>query len=297
MDSTPYIGRFAPTPSGALHFGSLVAALASYLDARAHHGIWRVRMEDIDPPREQPGASADILKTLDAYGLHWDGPVLYQSQRQSAYLDALAQLRQRDLLYPCFCTRRQLAGLDGVYPGYCRGPNLPARTGAHALRLKCSDRRILFQDRIQGAQSFQLADLGDFVLQRKDGLFAYQLAVCVDDHYQGITHIVRGYDLLDSTPRQYYLQTLLGYRHPYYAHIPVITQRLGGDKLSKQNHARPLEQDNPAPLLVSALRALGLQPDEALSASPVADILGWGVAHWRCDTVPPVAEIPLDTLL
>lgn len=276
----PYIGRFAPSPSGPLHFGSLVAALASYLDARAHNGQWLVRMEDIDPPREPAGAADLILQALDVYGLHWDREVLFQSDRLGAYSDVLAILRQEQKLYPCTCTRKKLAGLNGVYPGYCRNVWQDAiPTQPYGLRLLCRDTTVHFPDRIQGEQSYKLAALGDFLLKRKDGLYAYQLAVCVDDCFQGVTHIVRGVDLLDSTPRQLYLQRQLAMEHPVYAHIPVIT--LGdGSKLSKQNHAPAIPLDNPRPMLIKALRALGLGPAPELEACSITDILAWGVRHW-----------------
>lgn len=284
-NNQPYIGRFAPSPSGPLHFGSLVAALASYLDARAYNGEWLVRMEDIDPPREPPGAADLILQALDLYGLHWDRDVLFQSDRQEAYNDALAALRHEQKLYPCTCTRKKLAGLNGVYPGYCRNVWQDATpTQPHGLRLLCQDMTIHFADRIQGAQSYKLADLGDFLLKRKDGLYAYQLAVCVDDCFQGVTHIVRGVDLLDSTPRQLYLQSQLAMEHPVYAHIPVITLS-DGNKLSKQNHAPAIPLDNPRPTLVKAFRALGLGPVPELQACSISDILAWGVRHWSLDNL------------
>ena len=283
--NTPYIGRFAPSPSGPLHFGSLVAALASYLDARAHQGVWLVRMEDIDPPREPAGAADLILQALEAYGLHWDRDVLFQSQRHAAYDDALAALQQQQKLYPCTCTRKKLAGLNGVYPGYCcRVWQGAAPAQPHGLRLLCQDESIHFVDRIQGEQSYTLADLGDFLLKRKDGLYAYQLAVCVDDCFQGVTHIVRGVDLLDSTPRQLYLQSQLAMEHPVYAHIPVITLS-DGNKLSKQNHAPAIPLDNPRPTLIKAFRALGLGPAPELQACSISDILAWGVRHWSLDNL------------
>ncbi|MFK0569507.1 tRNA glutamyl-Q(34) synthetase GluQRS [Endozoicomonas sp.] len=289
----PYIGRFAPSPSGPLHFGSLVAALASYLDARVHQGKWLVRMEDIDPPREQPGAADLILNTLEAYGLQWDGSVLFQSNRSEAYDETLNKLLREKKLYPCTCTRKRLAGLNGVYPGYCRKrhdiPNQP-----HGLRLLCNDKIIQFRDRIQGEQSFDLSALGDFILKRKDGLYAYQLAVCVDDHFQGITHIVRGVDLLDSTPRQLYLQSQLDYPHPDHAHIPVITQS-SGNKLSKQNHAPAIPLDNPRPILIRAFAALGLQPKSDLMMSSVEEILNWGIQNWSFTNIRGKQEILQDS--
>ncbi|TVQ74312.1 MAG: tRNA glutamyl-Q(34) synthetase GluQRS, partial [Chromatiaceae bacterium] len=201
-----YTGRFAPSPTGPLHFGSLVAAVISWLDARTHGGTWRVRMEDLDPPREEPGAADRILRTLDAHGLHWDGPVLYQSTRLTAYADAMQQLREQGRAYDCGCTRREIAalalqGLEGpVYPGTCR-EGLPAGKSPRALRVRTHDDPICFSDRAQGEVCQQLASqIGDFVIRRADGLTAYQLAVVVDDAFQGVTHVVRGIDLLASTP-------------------------------------------------------------------------------------------------
>lgn len=288
-----YIGRFAPSPSGPLHFGSLVAALASYLDAHANNGRWLVRMEDIDPPREQAGAVDLILKTLESYGMHWHGSVLYQSGRTGVYQSILDDLLAKGQLYPCTCTRKKLAGNHGVYPGYCRN-----KTGIpdelFSLRLKCPAEEFSFDDQIQGRQTFDLGKLGDFILKRKDGLYAYQLAVCVDDEYQGITHIVRGFDLIDSTPRQLHLQNVLGYRHPVYAHIPVITLS-DGNKLSKQNHAPAIPMDEPRPALVMALKALGMTPDADLLASSIDDILKWGISHWQLTAIAARGGIELDS--
>ncbi|MGI2029213.1 tRNA glutamyl-Q(34) synthetase GluQRS [Endozoicomonas acroporae] len=293
--STPsYVGRFAPSPSGPLHFGSLVAALASYLDAQAHQGKWLVRMEDIDPPREQLKAADLILKALDVYGLHWDDSVVFQSDRSEAYDQALDTLLRTERLYPCTCTRKKLAGLNGVYPGYCRHhrriPNQP-----HSLRLLCHDDIMQFQDRIQGDQRFDLSALGDFILKRKDGLYAYQLAVCVDDHFQGVTHIVRGVDILDSTPRQLYLQSQLQYPHPVYAHVPVIT-RNPGHKLSKQNHAPAIPLDNPRPLMIKALSAFGLKPEPDLLMNSVEEILSWGIKNWTMSNMAGKKEILQNSL-
>ena len=295
MDSKLYTGRFAPSPSGPLHFGSLVAALASYLDARAHQGSWLVRIEDIDPPREQPGAASLILQAIEAYGMEWDSDVIYQSDRYDIYQQVLDGLLVDGQLYPCTCSRKKLAGLNGVYPGYCRG-NTVIPDEAYSLRLKCPDIQLHFIDQIQGDQLFSLAALGDFILRRKDLLYAYQLAVCVDDEFQQITHIVRGYDLLDSTPRQLYLQSVLNYRQPVYAHIPVITEVNGGEKLSKQNWAQPLPLDEPRPLLIKAMTALGLKPEKVLQASSVDSILQWGVDQWDINKVPKTATIALPEL-
>jgi glutamyl-Q tRNA(Asp) synthetase len=239
-----YLGRFAPSPSGPLHFGSLVAALASWLDARAARGRWLVRIEDLDAPRTQPGAAEEILRTLDRLGLHWDGAVVYQSQRTERYRNALAHLQ--DHTYWCACSRREISdsslGLaaDGaqIYPGTCRSGVAPGKT-PRALRLKAAG-AVTFIDRVQGRQAQVLErDVGDFVLERVDGQFAYQLAVVVDDAAQGITDVVRGADLLDSTPRQIHLQRLLGYATPRYLHVPAAVNA-AGEKLSKQTGAAPV---------------------------------------------------------
>ena len=292
--SLTYTGRFAPSPSGPLHFGSLVAALASYLDAHASYGQWLVRMEDIDPPREQPGAADLILKTLEIYGMHWHGSVLYQSDRTDVYQTILDDMLTKGQLYPCTCTRKKLAGKNGVYPGYCQNKTI-IPDEPFSLRLKCPAKKFSFEDLVQGRQTFDLGELGDFILKRKDGLYAYQLAVCIDDEYQGVTHIVRGFDLIDSTPRQLHLQNVLGYRHPVYSHIPVITLA-DGNKLSKQNHAPAIPMDEPRPALVQALKALGMHPDNDLSASSVEDILQWGISHWPSKVIPARGGIELDSL-
>ncbi len=290
----PYVGRFAPTPSGYLHFGSLVAALASFLDARAAGGLWRVRMEDLDPPREVPGTQAAILQTLENHGLEWDGEVIRQSQRQAAYQAALAQLQQQGLVYGCNCSRKTLAGRDR-YPGHCRearvsGPGV-------ALRLKVPDRDDSFSDRLQGTfrQNLQQAG-GDFVIRRRDGLFAYQLAVVVDDAWQGITDVVRGADLLDSTPRQRYLQDCLGLPHPRYLHIPLLVQP-DGHKLGKRYRSPPLRPDQAGPQLLRALRILGQQPPPGLQDEAPSAILAWACTHWRPQQIPAchtLAEAWLD---
>jgi glutamyl-Q tRNA(Asp) synthetase len=271
----PYIGRFAPSPTGPLHFGSLVCALASYLDAKHHGGKWLLRIEDIDPPREQPGAAESIKRTLEAHGLYWDGEVRYQSQRSDAYWACLNELKKLDLIYPCNCTRARLASLNGPYDGHCRH-HPPAAGEACALRLKVTDlpeafrhidNKIEFRDRICGVQSEDIEKIsGDFVIHRKDGLFAYQLAVVVDDIDQGITDVVRGDDLLDTTARQIFLYRILGKTPPSYAHIPVIRDEKG-NKLSKQNHAPEVDDSEPQKNLKVALRALGHNQGDKNSTS------------------------------
>lgn len=286
-----YCGRFAPSPTGPLHFGSLLAAVASYLEARTRGGRWLVRMEDLDRPREMPGASDAILRTLEAYGFAWDGPVLYQSQRGELYAAALERLRAAGLVYPCACSRSEIAdsalqGIDGlVYPGTCRG-GLPAGKQARAWRLRVEDRDIACDDRIQGRIRQNLAhDVGDFVLKRADGLFAYQLAVVVDDAAQGINDVVRGADLLDSTPRQLYLQRLLGYPQPGYAHIPVAANA-AGEKLSKQTLAPALDGKDAALQLWRALDFLGQAPDPQLRGASLSALWTWACTHWRLAAVP-----------
>jgi len=291
LSSATYRGRFAPSPTGPLHMGSLIAALASYLDARAHGGIWLLRMEDLDPPREPEGAAKTILSQLEALHLHWDGAVLYQSQRLEAYANALSELKQQQLCFPCSCTRQRLKSLNGVYDGHCKSAASTA-TGSFAIRVAIADVECCFDDRIQGRFCQQLKnEVGDFVIKRKDGLFAYQLAVVVDDEFQEISHIVRGQDLLDSTPRQIYLQRQLGYHTPRYAHIPVIVNEQG-DKLSKQSFAEAIDTDNGSELIYQALAYLGQSPDSRLLGSDCETLLKWGVENWDIQAVPKLATIP-----
>ncbi|HEY9532770.1 MAG TPA: tRNA glutamyl-Q(34) synthetase GluQRS [Burkholderiales bacterium] len=276
-----YVGRFAPSPTGPLHFGSAAAALASWLDARAARGRWLVRIEDLDAHRVQPGAAGRILQTLERLGLSWDGPVLYQSLRAPLYQAALDRLRPH--LYWCACSRREIAdsspGLatDGaqIYPGSCREGLTPGKA-PRALRLRTGGEIIGFEDRVQGQQSQVISrEVGDFVLYRADGQFAYQLAVAVDDAEQGITDVVRGADLLDSTARQVYLQRLLGVPTPHYLHVPMAVNARN-EKLSKQTGAKPIHDEPPERVLRAALRFLGQRPacdlDEALAAWDVSRI-------------------------
>lgn len=289
----PYRGRFAPSPTGPLHFGSLVAALGSCLDARTRGGEWLVRMEDIDTPRNVPGAADDILRTLEAFGFAWDGEVVCQSSRRAAYGEALEGLRAAGKVYGCACSRREIAdsalhpAIDGgmVYPGICRA-GLPAGRMARAWRLRVDASELAFEDRLQGRVAQVLArDVGDFVLLRADGLFAYQLAVVVDDAWQGITDIVRGADLLASTPRQIWLQRCLGHAAPSYAHLPVATNP-AGEKLSKQTKAAPLKVAEAAGELVAALRFLGQPAPAELAAAGVRDVWAWALANWSFAAVP-----------
>lgn len=291
---TSYIGRFAPSPTGPLHFGSLVAALASWLDARAHGGVWLVRVEDLDPPRESPEAATRILDALEVFGLEWDGSVLYQSTRLAAYQEALDRLIRSDLIYPCTCARTR--GGE-AYDGHCRGRSLdPAPTVPFALRVRVGSTRLSFDDLVRGTQESDLErDAGDFVVRRKEGLFAYQLAVVVDDAWQKITRVVRGSDLLDSTARQLYLQQCLGYPHPEYAHIPLIVDE-HGNKLSKQTFAAPLTLAHPARYILAALAVLGISaPAGAATAGP-AELLAWAITAWDLDRIPPTPSIPASSV-
>lgn len=282
----PYLGRFAPTPSGFLHFGSLVAALASYLDARAAAGQWLVRIEDLDPPREMPGAREAIQQTLTACGLQPDATPILQSQRYAAYEQAVQDLIARALAYACRCSRKQLEG-HSRYPGTCREAQ-HAPEGA-AIRVRVPEESAAdfgFTDRVQGYFTQNIArEGGDFIIKRRDGLYAYQLAVVVDDGWQGITDIVRGADLLDSTPRQLYLQTLLGLPTPRYLHIPLLLQP-DGHKLGKSYRSPPVSTQHAPAHLLRALRALGQCPPASLESASVAEILAWGVAHWNAAAIP-----------
>ncbi|SMC23595.1 glutamyl-Q tRNA(Asp) synthetase [Andreprevotia lacus DSM 23236] len=294
----PYCGRFAPSPTGDLHLGSLLAALASCLEARSRGGRWLLRMEDLDPPRVMPGAAQRIVDSLLQHGFVWDGELAVQSERSDLYKAALVQLQQSGRLYPCCCTRREVAqlahaGVDGpVYPGTCRN-GLPPGREARALRVRVDEQLISFADGVQGLQQQVLAEVvGDFVLQRADGLFAYQLAVVVDDALQGVNHVVRGADLLDSTPRQIHLQRLLGLPTPGYVHIPVLVNQ-AGEKLSKQTLAPALQADGAVSNLWLALDYLGQNPPPALRKSNLADIWQWAHAHWALARVPRQRSIPI----
>jgi glutamyl-Q tRNA(Asp) synthetase len=295
-----YRGRFAPSPTGPLHFGSLVAAVGSYLEARSRGGLWLLRMEDLDTPRTQPGAAEAILRAVEACGMHWDGEPLYQSRRGAAYRAALARLQQLGLVYPCACTRREIADSvlspDGalIYPGTCRS-GLPPGKAARVMRVRVGGSTIAFDDALQGPISQDLAaEVGDFVLLRADGLFAYQLAVVVDDAEQRITDVVRGADLLASTPRQIYLQRLLGLPVPRYLHLPVAVNA-AGEKLSKQTRAAPVDERDPVSLLVQVMQFLGQAPPEHLRRATLAGFWDWAVANWDTERIPrrrlePIAQ-------
>lgn len=293
-ESINYIGRFAPSPTGLLHIGSLLTAVASYADAKAHGGRWLVRMEDLDPPREMAGAADDILRTLEAFGFEWDGEVAYQSRRHDLYREALGRLKAKELVYPCDCSRKdwQAAarqGVDGfVYNGHCAVLN-PQRLlhKAPAWRLRVPDEIIGFEDEVVGHYAQNLArDIGDFVLLRADGFWAYQLAVVADDAAQGITHIVRGQDLLVSTPRQIWLQRCLGYDTPHYAHLPLLVNAQG-QKWSKQTLAPALDLGARETLLRQVMGYLNLPA--APEVDKPQDLLAWAVKYWQMAKVPKAA--------
>lgn len=289
-------GRFAPSPTGPLHFGSLVAALGSYLNVRAQQGQWLLRMEDLDPPREEAGAADQILRVLDALGFEWDSDVVYQSQRHDLYHDAIRDLTTKGLTYYCICSRQEIsrAGLPGIegnrYPGTCR---IAGHRNKHAsTRLITDDTPISFTDLLQGEQLQHLqSDVGDFVILRRDGFMAYQIAVVVDDADQGITEVVRGSDLLDSTPRQIYLQRLLGLDTPDYLHLPVAIDS-DGNKLSKQTGAPAIDIHNGSRVIFEALTFLGQGPPAELSGAKPTELLEWGKQYWNTAMIPPLKSIP-----
>lgn len=287
-----YRGRFAPSPTGPLHFGSLVAAIGSYLDAKFNQGKWLVRIEDIDFQREVPGAVSEILFVLEKLGMEWDEEVVFQSRRLEAYLEALNKLKKQNLIYPCTCSRKEIAdssiiGLGGpIYPGTClKKPSLLGKAYS-SLRIQTNENEIQFQDILKGPYVQKLKrEIGDFVLRRADGIYAYQLAVVVDDAEQGITHVVRGADLLDSTPRQIFLQRLLGYSTPRYMHLPVVTNA-AGEKLSKQTNAGPIDIANALPQLVKALCFLGQKPPVAILEGDISSFWQWARENWQINLIP-----------
>lgn len=294
-ETARYIGRFAPSPTGPLHFGSLLAATASYLEARQHNGSWLLRIEDIDPPREERGAAASIAAMLECYGFEWDGPIHYQSASDSYHHEALQALIDGGHAYQCGCSRRDLStaprsALGTIYPGTCRAGTDAAET---AVRIQTNDDPIQFDDELQGLQSQQLeSETGDFVILRRDGLIAYHLAVVVDDHLQGVTDVVRGIDLMDSTPRQIWAQRQLGYLAPRYAHIPVAVNA-DGSKLSKLTGATGLSCDNANRMLVAALHALRQPIPPDLGEASISDIWAWAMTHWNIDTLRGASAVKI----
>ena len=287
-----YRGRFAPSPTGPLHKGSLVAAIASYLEAKKQNGQWLVRMEDVDELRNVKGAADSILHSLEVFGFEWDEDVLYQTQRKEAYAEALQQLKEQNIIYPCTCSRKSLKAkaasgeimtgqLGVIYPGFCTNNAFSNfKENEYSIRIKVPEKNISFKDELLGRDSQNLKnDSGDYIIRRRDGLFAYQLAVVVDDAFQNITHIVRGEDLLDSTVRQLYLQQCLKYNQPQYAHLPLIVHA-NGDKLSKQTGAKSIGDKADIPLLVESLKFLGQNPPEELARDSLKNVWFWAMENW-----------------
>ncbi|SFT99238.1 glutamyl-Q tRNA(Asp) synthetase [Kosakonia arachidis] len=284
MPESHYIGRFAPSPSGELHFGSLIAALGSYLQARANRGVWLVRIEDIDPPREVPGAAATILRQLEHYGLHWDGEVLWQSQRHDAYREVLATLQRDGFSYFCTCTRARIQSIGGIYDGYCRTRHNGPENAA--LRLLQHQPVLHFDDQLRGCiVADEKLAREDFIIHRRDGLFAYNLAVVVDDHFQGVTEIVRGADLIEPTVRQISLYQQLGWPVPGYIHLPLALNEQG-NKLSKQNHAPALPGGDPRPMIIRALQFLNQDVTNEWQDLSSEALLNRAVENWSLSRVP-----------
>ena len=294
--SSIYKDRFAPSPTGPVHFGTLVAAVGSYLQAKTNNGEWLIRIEDVDITRKVEGADVDILHTLEAFGFEWHGQIIYQSSQNEYYQQALEQLISQNLVFPCLCTRKQLAIINSskmnrsMYPGTCRHRQLPQKS-QHALRLLAKNKTIYFDDAVMGKQSENIKkQCGDIIIKRRDGLFAYQLAVVVDDARQGICEIVRGADLLDSTARQIYLQKVLGYSTPTYCHLPLAVDA-DGKKISKSDGATKVSIKNREKQLCSILEFLGQNPPADLSDSTINDIWSWAAQHWDIHQVPSKEKI------
>ena len=293
-ENKPYIGRFAPSPSGSLHFGSLVAAVGSYLQAKSQQGIWQVRIEDIDPPREIAGASEDILETLQAYGLQWDGEVIYQHQQNEYYEAVLKELSECNLCYACCCTRKMIKQQGGYYQGQCRDNNNAIIGNALRINLlSVINKTTHFEDKLQGRVVLDPTQIDDdFIIKRKDGLYAYNLAVVVDDIQQGITEVVRGADLISTTGKQISLYQLLNADIPNYVHLPLAVTE-PGFKLSKQNHAVAVNKQDPIPTLKRVLAFLGHPVPENIALNTCSDILKWAAEHWSLDNVPKQLEIQI----
>lgn len=295
-----YKGRFAPTPSGSLHLGSLFTALASFLEARKQQGIWTLRIDDIDPYRSRLKAVDQIRETLESLGLFWDGPVVRQSSEIDQYLTFLNQLDDLGLTYACHCSRSELAALSGtnesqvIYPGYCRSRAFVPSERPHSLRIRTMPLEIEFRDRLQGLCRQNLErEVGDFILYRKDKVVSYHLATIVDDAEGGITEVMRGVDLLDSTPRQIYLQNQLGINTPHYAHLPVLVDR-NGKKLGKSSGALPAETGKAAKLLFQLLGLLEQCPPVELYGADSEELMAWAMANWNCDHLAGIKSISVD---
>ncbi|MCV6623571.1 MAG: tRNA glutamyl-Q(34) synthetase GluQRS [Cellvibrionaceae bacterium] len=284
--STSYIGRFAPSPTGPLHMGSLLAALASFLDARSQQGKWLIRIEDLDPPREQAGATDSILSSLEAHGLLHDDEICFQSQRHERYLEVLEQLLELDAIFPCQCSRQELAANRGIHNGRCHVGEVKLQSPGWAWRAAIRAINLQFEDGLKGIQEQALAEeVGDFVLLRKDGLFAYQLAVVVDDIDFNVSHIVRGEDLLSSTARQIYLYELLNCTAAKYFHLPLILNTQG-QKLSKQNHAPAIQSSQASENIYHCLQLLGQNPKAELKGAPCKELIQWGIDNWNLENIP-----------
>jgi glutamyl-Q tRNA(Asp) synthetase len=294
MPNVPvYTGRFAPSPSGPLHFGSLIAATSSFLQAKSQQGHWLLRIEDIDSPRTVPGAASCIMHTLEQFGLFWDGPVIYQSQRLERYQQIFEQLQQQQLVYGCDCSRKLIAEHGGIYQGHCAHRGLVSArnaSGRLAWRLR-SNVEPEFNDLIFAKQciSTELA-AEDYIIKRSDGLFSYQLAVVVDDWDQGVTEVIRGADLLEMTPRQQALFKLLHAPVPQYGHIPVAVTA-PGVKLSKQNHACDITRWPTSQTLRKVLQFLGHPVPADLNKAPVTELLNWAIQHWQLANISRQYEI------
>ena len=287
--ATGYVGRFAPSPTGSLHLGSLLAAVGSFIDARSRGGRWLVRIEDLDLARAVPGSADEMLRTLETYGLLWDGEVEYQSRRTHLYAEALESLRAAGHTFECSCSRRELSAEDSGYPGTCREG--PQRSGDTAIRFRIDEEEsVIFDDRFQGEVALAMGKLGDVIVRRRDGVFAYQLAVVVDDALQGITDVVRGADLLESTGWQIALQRALSLRTPSYAHLPLLLERTGG-KLAKSRRSAALDASRAGTELLDVLRLLGLSPPSELGGAPPATLLQWAAGSWLEHPSPLSREI------
>ncbi len=276
MPTSLYTGRFAPSPTGHLHLGSVYTALASFLEARIHNGLWKIRFDDLDTPRNVENATVSILRTLETLGLHWDGTVDYQSQHLDDYHAVLADLMAQKQIYRCQCSRKDLTN---IYAKTCRNLNIPAET-LHSLRLKTDERQIAFDDELQGHISHNLTQHSDFILKRKDNIIAYQFAVVLDDERQSINHIVRGMDLLNETPKQIYLQHVLNLPTPNYLHVPIITD-FTGHKLSKQTLATAVDLTEPNRVLFQLLEWLKQTPQPELQNAKADEILTWAISNWN----------------
>jgi glutamyl-Q tRNA(Asp) synthetase len=289
--NSPYIGRFAPSPTGPLHFGTLIAAVASYLQAKVQEGTWLLRIEDVDTKRTVSGMADNILRTMENFGFEWQQPIVFQTQRTELYEQALQTLSDKNLVFPCTCSRKILAANNheentkGIYPGSCRA-RTTATEGEYALRIRVGNSSIEFEDRVMGAYRQNLEkDCGDFVIKRRDGLFAYQLAVVVDDALQGVTEVVRGTDLLDSTPRQIYLQQQLGYEQPGYLHLPLVINE-HQQKVSKLTGAPALDSTRPVQELCAALRHLGQTTPQELEQESLGQFWEWAIKNWDSQKIP-----------